>query len=241
MLHKTRGIVLQTTEFGETSVVAKIYTELFGLQGFLVNSVRKKNAKVKQNVLHPLSLVDLVVYHKERKGLHRIAEVRSNPILQNIPFHIVKNSMTLFLDEVLCKSIKEEEPNQPLFDFLFHAIQLLDIQSPVNNDFHLCFLVQLTRYLGFYPAENFSGEVKIFNLREGIFQEEIPGHMNYMDAVLSETFASLLQTSVNFSAQLAVPLPKKRMLIEKILEYYRLHLSAFGEIKSLRVLEEVWS
>ena len=142
MLHKTRGIVFQVTNFGESSVVVKIYTELFGLQGFIVNSVRKKNAKVKQNVLHPLSLVDLVVYHKERKGLHRVAEVRSNPTLQNIPFHIVKNSVTLFLNEVLCKSIKEEEPNQQLFDFLFHSIQLLDLQSPMNNDFHLCFLVQ---------------------------------------------------------------------------------------------------
>ncbi len=241
MLHKTRGIVFQVTNFGESSVVVKIYTELFGLQGFIVNSVRKKNAKVKQNVLHPLSLVDLVVYHKERKGLHRVAEVRSNPTLQNIPFHIVKNSVTLFLNEVLCKSIKEEEPNQQLFDFLFHSIQLLDLQSPMNNDFHLCFLVQLTKYLGFFPAENFSGEEKIFNLREGVFQSDIPGHMNYMDAIQSEIFASLLQSSLNFSAHLSVPLAQRRMLIEKILDYYRLHLTAFTEVKSLRVLEEVWS
>lgn len=241
MLHKTRGIVLQVTDFGETSVVVKIYTELFGLQGFLVNSVRKKNARVKQNVLHPLSLVDLVVYHKERKGLHRIAEVRSNPVLQHIPFHIVKNSMTLFLDEVLCKAIKEEEPNQQLFDFLFHSIQLLDVQSPVNNDFHLCFLVQLTKYLGFYPAENYTPAEKIFNLREGTFQEDIPNHLDYLDAIMSEIFSSLLQSSMNFSAHLAVPALQKRMLMGKILEYYRLHLTGFTEVKSLKVLEEVWS
>jgi DNA repair protein RecO (recombination protein O) len=241
MLHKTRGIVFQVTDFGETSVVAKIYTELFGLQGFLINSVRKKNAKVKQNVLHPLSLVDLVVYHKERKGLHRVAEVRSNPVLQNIPFHIVKNSMILFLDEVLCKAIREEEPNQQLFEFLFHSIQLLDVQSPVNRDFHLCFLIQLSKYLGFYPSENFSGEEKIFNLREGIFQADIPGHINYVDGPLSEIFFSLLQSSLDFSAALNVPVMQKRMLIEKILEYYRLHLTGFSEMKSLRVLEEVWS
>src|ERR1041385_8839287 len=99
MLHKTRGIVFQVTDFRETSVVAKIYTELFGLQGYLINSVRKKNAKVRQNVLHPLSLVDLVVYHKERKGLHRVAEIRANPVLQSIPFEIRKSSMVFFLDE----------------------------------------------------------------------------------------------------------------------------------------------
>src|SRR6188768_917752 len=119
MLHKTRGIVFQVTDFGESSVVAKIYTELFGLQGFIINSVRKKNAKVRQHVLHPLALVDLVIYHKERKGLHRVAEIGSNPALQDIPFSIIKNSVVLFLDEVLCKAIKEEEANQQLFDFIF--------------------------------------------------------------------------------------------------------------------------
>lgn len=241
MLHKTRGIVFQVTDFGESSVVAKIYTELFGLQGFLINAVRKKNAKVRQNMLQPLSLVDLVVYHKERKGLHRVAEVKSNPVLQHIPFHMVKSSIALFLDEVLCKSIREEEPNQQLFEFLFHSIQLLDVQSPVNNDFHLCFLLQLTRYLGFYPADNFSGDEPYFNLREGIFQADIPTHMNYMDKKLSEIFSSLLHSALNFSASVSVPVFQKRQLAEKILEYYRLHLAGFTEIKSLKVLEEVWS
>jgi len=241
MLHKTRGIVFQVTEFGETSVVVRIYTELFGLQGFIINSVRKKNAKVKQHVLHPLALVDLVVYHNDRKGLHRVAEITSNPALQNIPFSIVKNSMILFLDEVLCKAIKEEEPNQQLFDFIFNSIQLLDLQSPVNNDFHMCFLIQLTRLLGFYPAENFSADEKIFNLREGTFQAEIPTHVNYMDGIQSENFSLLLKSSLNFSSPLLIPLAQKRMLMEKILEYYRLHLAGFSEVKSLKVLEEVWS
>jgi DNA repair protein RecO (recombination protein O) len=241
MLHKTRGIVFQVTEFGESSVVAKIYTELFGMQGFIINSVRKKNAKVKQHVLHPLALVDLVVYHKDRKGLHRVAEVSSNPALQNIPFSIVKNSVVLFLDEVLCKAIKEEEPNQQLFDFIFNSIQLLDLQSPVNNDFHMCFLIQLTRFLGFYPTENYSEEAKIFNLREGIFQEEMPPHINYMDGIQSENFYALMKSSLNFSAPLLIPLAQKRMLVDKILEYYRLHLEGFSEVKSLKVLEEVWS
>jgi DNA repair protein RecO (recombination protein O) len=241
MLHKTRGIVFQVTEFGESSVVAKIYTELFGLQGFIINSVRKKNAKVKQHVLHPLALVDLVVYHKERKGLHRVAEVRSNPALQNIPFSIIKNSMILFLDEVLCKAIREEEPNQQLFDFIFHAIQLLDLQSPVNNDFHMCFLIQLTRYLGFYPSGNFTSDEKIFDLREGVFQSVVPHHVNYMDGIQAEIFSSLLQSSMNFSSSLKAPLAQKRMLTEKILEYYKLHLAGFTDVKSLKVLEEVWS
>src|ERR1051326_4977397 len=102
MLHKTRGIVFRVTDYRETSVVAQVYTELFGLQGYLINSVRKKNSRVKQNILHPLSLLGLVIYHKEKKGLHRVADVCANPILQNISGDIYKTSMALFLDEVLC-------------------------------------------------------------------------------------------------------------------------------------------
>ena len=149
--------------------------------------------------------------------------------------------MVLFLDEVLCKSIKEEEPNQQLFDYLFNSIQLLDLQSPVNNDFHLSFLIQLTRFLGFYPAENYSADEKIFNLREGIYQKDIPTHVNYMDGIQSEIFSALVKSSLNLSSSLKVPLAQKRILVEKILEYFRLHLAGFTEVKSLKVLEEVWS
>jgi DNA repair protein RecO (recombination protein O) len=241
MLHKTRGIVFRVTDFGETSVIAHVYTELFGLQGYIINSVRKKKSRIKLNVLHPLSLVDLVVYHKEKKGLHRAAEVRSNPILQSIPGDIYKTSIALFLDEILCKTIKEEEPNPQLFDFIFHAIQILDMQTPVSNNFHLNFLIRLSRYLGFYPMENYSETDSIFNLQEGIFQCNIPVHPFYLEGSLSANFYQLIKTSIDFSSDLKMQVAEKRMLIDKILQYYALHISGFGEVKSQKVLEEIWS
>jgi DNA repair protein RecO (recombination protein O) len=241
MLHKTRGIVFRITEYGEASVIAHIYTELFGLQGYLVNSVRKKNARVKLNVLHPLSLVDLVIYHNERKGLHRAADVRSNPILQNIPGNIYKTSIALFLDEVLCKAVKEEEPNQQLFDFLFHAIQILDMNSPAGSNFHLNFLLQLSKYLGFYPMENYSEKNTVFNLQEGAFQSAVPLHPFYLEGTMSALFNQLIKSSVDLSAELKMQAEEKRSFIEKFLQYYSLHISAFGEIKSHKVLEEIWT
>jgi len=241
MLHKTRGIVFRVTDFGETSVVAQIYTELFGLQGFLINSVRKKKALVNQNILHPLSLVELVVYHKDRKGLHRTAEVRNNPVLQNISNDVIKISVALFLDEVLCNAVKEEEPNEQLFAFLFHGIQILDIQAPISNNFHLCFLIQLSRYLGFYPMENYSETNSIFNLKDGIFQSVLPAHPFYTEGSLSFLFYNLLKTSLNFSSGIKIKADEKRILIEKILQYYALHITGFREIKSLKVLDEIWN
>ena len=241
MLHKTRGIVFHVTDYSESSVVAKIYTELFGLQSYLINSVRKKNPKVKPTVLQPLALIDLVIYHKERNGLQRLSEVSNNPALKSIPFDIRKSSSILFMNEVLLKSVKEEEANLSLFGFIFNSVQLMDMQDKIHSDFHLVFLIQLTKYLGFYPQENFSEATDVFNLQDGIFQEDAPVLPAFISHPLSEYFYQLLKSSLNYSDDPKIPIQYKRQLIEKILEYYELHISGFGNVKSHKVLEEVWS
>lgn len=241
MLHKTRGIVLHTTEFSETSLVVKIYTELFGMQTYLVNSVRKKNAKVRPSVFQALSLVEMVVYHKERGGIQRISEIRSAPALRSTPFDVMKSSMALFINEVLYKSIREEESNPRLFDFLFQSIQWLDVHEPANPDFHLLFLVQLSRYLGFFPVNNYSEMQSIFNLQEGCFEKSSPPHPFFLAPPLSIHFHRIMYHLPDFSVSLGIPIPEKRELLERILEYYELHLSGFGNIRSHKVLEEIWS
>src|SRR3990172_7140574 len=122
MIYKTRGIVLHHIKYSETSVIAKIYTELFGLQSYLINGVRSQKAKVKANLLQPLSLVDMIVYHKEKKGLQRIRDVSGNPPLSSIPYDFPKSSVALFIAEILYKSIREEEANTNMFEFIFHSI-----------------------------------------------------------------------------------------------------------------------
>lgn len=241
MLHKTRGIVFHVTDYSESSVVAKIYTELFGLQSYLINGVRKKNPKVKPAALQPLSLIDLVVYHKERSGLRRLADARNNPVLKSIPFDMRKSSVVLFMNEVLYKSVQEEEANQALFDFIFNSVHLLDLQNTTSSDFHLLFLFQLTKYLGFYPLENFSPETPVFNLREGTFQATVPVHGLFVEPPLSEYFYLLLRSSLNFSDDFKIPVMYKRQILEKLLEYFRLHVSGFDALKSHKVLETVWS
>lgn len=240
MLHKTRGIVFSYTEYRETSLVVKIYTELFGMQSYIVNSVRKKNPKLNIGLFQPLTLVDLVVYHKERQGLHRISEIRPMPPLNSIPFDVIKSTIVLFLNEVLLKVIKEEEESQLLFEFLFNSIQLLDAQHQLSKDFHLLFLMRLTRYLGFYPISNYSEESPYFNLVDGKFQSIIPLHPYYLNGSASTHFSKLILQSTDLSTQLNLSAPDKRILIENILEYYRLHVSGFTTIKSHKVLEQIF-
>jgi DNA repair protein RecO (recombination protein O) len=206
----------------------------------MVNSVRKKNAKVRSSVFQSLSLVEMIVYHKERGGLQRISEIRQAPALRTVPFDVLKSSMALFINEVLYKSIREEEANPQLFDFIFHSIQWLDVHEPANPDFHLLFLVQLSKYLGFYPTDNYSETNTVFNLQEGIFEALTPPHPFFLKQPLSEHFYQILRHLPDFSAHLKIPAHEKRELIERILEYYQLHISGFGNIKSHKVLEQIW-
>ena len=93
MLHKTRGIVLKTFNYSETSLIVHVLTEKFGTQSYLLKGVRKNKTKIKMSMLQPLHLLDMVVYHKPNGGLQSIAELKNDPILSEIPYNIIKTSL----------------------------------------------------------------------------------------------------------------------------------------------------
>jgi DNA repair protein RecO (recombination protein O) len=239
MLHKTRGIVFRSTEYGETSLVVKIYTEVFGIQSYIVNSVRKKHARIHSNIFQPLTPVDLVVYKTDKQNLQRISDIRPNPLLVNIPFDMQKRSMIFFLNEILLKSIKEEQSDPFLFDFILSSIQWLDEPHPSGNDFHLIFLLKLSRFLGFSPSRNHGILNTIFNLREGQFQSSLPDHPHYITSEFTGHFSKLINADYDFT--LSISADERRKLIEYILEYFELHIEGFRDIKSHKVLEQVWT
>jgi DNA repair protein RecO (recombination protein O) len=239
MLHKTRGVALHVTDYSETSVVVRIYTELFGAQSYLINNVRSTKAKVKANLLQPLTLLDLVVYHKPARDLQRVKEIKALPVLQHIPYDVGKSSISFFIAEILYKVLREEEANDELFDFLFHAIQLLDLQTLNYSVFHHTFLLQLTKYLGFFPHGAYSTATPIFNLSDGLFQSTAPIHPYYLTSTSAEKISLLLNASFEKAAQLGFPYELRKEMLQNILLYYKLHLHNFGELRSLAVLEEV--
>ncbi|PIZ05346.1 MAG: DNA repair protein RecO, partial [Flavobacteriales bacterium CG_4_10_14_0_8_um_filter_32_5] len=127
MLHTTKGIVIHQFKYGEKSVIAKIYTEKFGLQSYIINGVRSKKSTNKFAYLQPLSLVEINAYHKENKGLQHLKSIKLDIPFQYIPFDVYKGSIAFFVAEVIYKTIKEEEANSELFDFLYNSVQVLDV------------------------------------------------------------------------------------------------------------------
>ncbi|RKR81902.1 DNA replication and repair protein RecO [Mucilaginibacter gracilis] len=239
MLHKTRGIVFKTTNYGESSVIVQVYTEKFGLQSYIINGVKKPRAKISRNMLQPLYLLDMVVYHKPAGSIQRIAELKNAPPLQTIAYDLVKTSIVMFLNEVLYKAVKHQDADENLFGFVFHAIEWLDHQQQGLANFHMLFLLKLTRYMGFYPEINVDVNADFFDMKEGVFKHYKPEHTLYLSPPHTQNFNKLLQHSFENMQHLKLAKDERRYLIAKLLEYYALHIEGFGYVHSHEILEEV--
>lgn len=241
MLHKTRGIVLKVTDYGEASVIVQLFTEKFGMQSYIINGVKKPKSKIARNMLQPLHLLDMVVYHKSTGSVQRIKELKNAPLLQHIPYDVVKSSIALFLNEVLYKAIKQQSPDEQLFDYVFHGIELLDNIGTGIANFHLLFLLGLTRFLGFYPDSNNAADAAFFDMRNGVFSNLKPESNFYLSPPHTAHFAQLLNRGFEDLPGIRLSNDERRYLITRLLEYYALHIDSFGNIRSHDVLEEVLS
>ncbi|TSD64006.1 DNA repair protein RecO [Inquilinus sp. KBS0705] len=239
MLHKTRGIVFKTTDYSESSIVVQIFTEKFGLQSYIINGAKKPKAKISRNMLQPLHLVDMVVYHKAAGNIQRISELKNSPTLQSIPYDIVKSCIAMFLNEVLYKAVKQQTPDENIFDFIFNAIELLDNKTTGLANFHLLFLIQLTRYMGFYPHGLQAANANYFDMKDGVFTNYKPDSVQYLSPPHTKNFYTLLQSNFGTIDEVKLNNDERRYLINKLLEYYAMHIEGFGNIKSHEVLEEV--
>lgn len=229
MLHKTRGIVISYIRYRETSIIAKIYTEKFGIQSFIENGVRSSKGKNRIALFQPLSLLDMVVYHDEKKELHRISEIKSSFPFRTLPYEIHKSSIGMFLDEILNKTLKEHTENEVLFDFLYHSLIFLDETEEHFENFHLIFLLKYAFFLGFSPQD--SSEI-VSQFKE--FNAMIPFDADYQK-LMNQLILADYQTPLLMSRGV------RNHLLEVIIVFYRIHVEEFGEIKSLQVLREVLS
>lgn len=241
MLHKTRAIVLKVTDYGEASVIVQLFTEKLGVQSYIINGVNKPKAKVSRNMLQPLHLLDLVVYHKSTGSIQRIKEIKAAVILKHIPYDIAKSSITMFLNEILYKAIKQQVPDEQMFDYIFGSIELLDNLDAGIANFHLVFMIGLTRFIGFFPSDVNAVDTSYFDLHNGVFSNTRPESNFYLSPPHTAHFKQLLIYGYNNLAAIVLTNTERRYLLSRLLEYYALHVEGFGNIRSQDVLEEVLS
>lgn len=220
MLHKTRGIVFRFTKYGDSSIIVTIFTELFGIQTYIVNGVRSKSSRSKIALYQPLTLLDLVVYYKENASIKRIKEIKCIHAYQNVSTDIRKSALAIFINEILNKTVKDESHAQEIFEYLFHALILLDHQEANLENFHLIFLIKLSRFLGFGAHQS----------------EEILG-VRMLSSQEEDLLKKLIKAE--FTESISISNEQRRNLLEAILRFYTMHVESLGEIKSIQVLKEV--
>lgn len=239
MQTSTRGIVFKYFKYSESSIIAKIFTEAFGLQSYIVKGVRSKRSQTKLALFQPLTLIELVAFHKENKSIHHIKEVRVAYAYQSIPLEMEKRSVLFFLNELLYRSVKEETTNKELFDWLFNTLTWFDLTTDKNHNFHLIFMLQLSRFLGFYPKKTPGKTQSVFDLQEGQFTNNIPNQAQFIQGETVQKLESLFTSTFEGSQSLDINNSDRRKLLDILVTYYRLHLPGFGEMKSLEVLKTI--
>ena len=241
MLHKTRGIVLHSLPYNDSYMIVTVYTEGFGRVAYMVYNSHSKKTKVSRSLLQPFSALEMEVEHQNRHDIQRIKEVKPGFSMNQLYCHPVKNAISLFLSEVLYKIIQEKEENHALFDFLWRSVKWLEIADAGVANFHLTFLLQLSAYLGIRPTNKSFKTGCFFDLQNGVFTDTAPPHDFFLNQNDSLVFERLLRMSYENMALYTFARQERFVIIRQIIEYYRLHLSDFPEIKSLAVMQSLFS
>ena len=234
---KTKAIVISSLKFQEKSLIVKCFTLSDGLKSYFVRdafSARKSNQKIAY--FQPLTILEIEAVHKNKGTLENFKEIKIATPFHSIHSNVVKSTMVMFLSEILHHSIHEEEKNEPLFTFLEAGLHWLDNHNEISN-FHLIFLLETTKYLGFYPDVS-NIDQKYFEMSEGIFS---PFHaISSLTEHESNLFKKLIDLKFD-NNQKTFHIIERQILLKILIDYYSFHLDGFKKPKSLDVLKEVFS
>ena len=239
MLISTKAIVLSKLKYRETDLIVRCYTEKLGIVSFLLRSVlknKKGNAKIAYFQL--LSQLKLEITYKKNRSLQTIKETKLNHLYVSLHSNVLKSSIVMFLAEVLSSTLKEEEQNKTLFSYIKTTLLWLDSHREYSN-FHLLFLVNLTKYLGFYPDTS-NLKYLFFNLNDGKFEEKKNNKysINGQNIILLK---QLLGTTFDALSNVKISNKQRQSFLSMILLYFELHLGRFKTPKSLQIFNQVFN
>ena len=250
MLKKSSIIVLHTIKHGETGLVVQCYSNTNGKQALYLRGGTKAN--IKSAKFHRLNILDIITYSNSVSSMPQIREFTQASALNSIRTNIYKNTIAIFISEIIVRTIRESEANPQLFTFVKTAIEILEQMERGIANFHLYFLVQLAGMLGFKPLNNYSEKTPLFNIslacftepflifdgNKCIISEESSSHLTTKESyllhqILNTQFTQIESIICNGELRLS--------FAKKIISYLSYHLGISIEIKSLDVLHEVFN
>lgn len=241
MLEKTRAIVLHSLKYGDTRFIVDVLTETHGRLTFLVPLSKSAKGKMKRQYFQPLTLLEVQFDFRANQDFQRLKNVSVSYPYGGIPFSPIKLSISLFLAEFLLYSTRYEQTNQPLFDFVAQSLMWLDVSQGEIANFHLVFLMKLTLFLGLQPNLSDWEENCFFDLEEGCFVPHVPNHAHFLSIEDTHSLVKLFRLSYKTMHLYSMSRLQRNHCVEVIVDYYRLHIPNFPELKSLPVLKTLFA
>ena len=238
---KTRAIVLHSLKYNESQLIVDMLTEAVGRVSFICHVSRSARARFRPQFFQPLSLLDLEFDYRPSVGLQHLREVRIALPFVSIPFEPYKLSMSLFLAEFLYYSTRDEQRNISLFSYVVQSVEWLDRCGAQFSNFHLVFMLRLSRFIGFFPNLDDYRAGDYFDLREGSFCGYAPVHSDYLVPEEARRIGLLMRMDYTTMHLFRMSHTERNRCIDVLMTYYRLHVPAFPELKSLAVLRELFA
>ena len=229
MLTKTQAIVLHSLKYGETRLIVDMFTRSQGRQSFIVSIPKSVKGKIKKQLFQPLTLLEIEYDLRPKLQLQKLSDVRLASPFSSIPFDPNKLSISLFIAEFLYYALRSEQRNEPLFDYIVNSIQWLDAQTNRFANFHLVFLMRLSRFLGFYPNLDHYQAGDYFDLRESVFLPVPPVHRDFLHPQEAEKIQLMMRMDFPTMHLFRMSHQERNRLLEVSLIYYRLHIPDFPE------------
>jgi DNA repair protein RecO (recombination protein O) len=241
MLVKTEAIVLHSFKYGEARLIVDMFTREVGRLSFAIPIPKTSKGRLKKQYFQPMTLLEVECDVRQRSQLQKMKDARLLTAYTSIPFSPEKLAITLFTAEFLCHALRAEQQNEPLFAYLYDSMQWLDMSETGYANFHLTFLIRMSRFLGFYP--NLDDYVRgcIFDLRTATFSLQVPTHCDFLQPDDAQRIHTLMRMDFPTMHLFRLSRQDRNRITEVLLHYYRLHIAQFPELKSLDVLKELWA
>ena len=241
MLVKTEAIVLHSFKYGETRLIVDMFTREAGRMSFVVPLPKTPKSRLKKQYFQPMTLLEVECDMRQRGGLQKLKDARLLSAYTTIPFSPEKLALSLFTAEFLYHALRSEQQNEPLFAYMCDSMQWLDMAGTGYANFHLTFLMRLSRFLGFYPNLEEYADGAVFDLRAATFSRVVPMHRDFLGPDESRRIHLLMRMDFPTMHLYRLSRHDRGRIVQVLLQYYRLHIPQFPELKSLGVLQELFS
>lgn len=242
MVHKTQGIILRAVKYGETSLICTVFTELLGMQSYMVKGVRSgKTRSRKANTLFPSSILDMVVYEQPQKNLQTIREYTAAVFYQSLQEDVVKNGVALFAIEVVTQLLTAHDPQPELFSFLKnYLVRLDDAPRAEIANFPLYFLIQSAKLSGYFLSGEHNEEYSHVDIHEGHFSRELSQYPPFISGEEARLMSALNKaTSFEEIVTITMPGSERKKMLQYYLAFLQLHVPHFRELRSLAIITAI--